>query len=100
MPVCSPFFRPSPTGGSGEVETDVAQEFNPANRSGHPIVATLNSYTGNVAPKALTTSQLGSGWQANPGDQTMFCSDCHGDEAALPARRLDAAATMAAAAGE
>jgi nitrate/TMAO reductase-like tetraheme cytochrome c subunit len=74
-----------PTGGSGEVETDVAQEFNPANRSGHPIVATLNAYTGNVAPKALTAAQLSNGWQTNPGTQTMYCSDCHGDESASPA---------------
>ncbi len=56
--------------------TDLAAEFNPANRSVHPVVNSLNNQTGSVAPKALT-STLSSPWNTNKGTQTMTCSDCH-----------------------
>lgn len=65
-------------------QTDLATEFNPANRSGHPIVTGLNNYTGNVAPKALTVT-LNAPWNTNKGTQTMMCSDCHSTDAASPA---------------
>jgi len=65
-------------------ETDVAMEFNPANRSGHPVVASLNSYTGNTAPKALAAATMKAPWTA-VGTQTMMCSDCHNTDAASPA---------------
>ncbi len=59
--------------------TDQAWEFNPNNLSVHPVVVTLNSQTGSYAPQALTSSQLSPPWTA-PGNQTMYCSDCHGAE--------------------
>jgi hypothetical protein len=66
-------------------ETDLAQEFNPGNRSGHPVVVGLNSYTGNTAPKALTAGVMKAPWNTNVGTQTMVCSDCHNTDAASPA---------------
>lgn len=65
--------------------TDLAQEFNPANRSGHPVVVGLNSYTGNVAPKPLRVADMKAPWNVNVGTQTMMCSDCHNTDAASPA---------------
>ena len=66
-------------------ETDVAMEFNPANASGHPVLAGLNSYTGNGSTlKALVAGQMVAPWTA-VGTQTMACSDCHATDAASPA---------------
>ncbi|HET9594210.1 MAG TPA: CxxxxCH/CxxCH domain-containing protein [Anaeromyxobacteraceae bacterium] len=76
---------PTATGLSGQQETDVAAEFSPTNRSGHPVVTGLSSYTGNAAPKALVASQLIAPWNTNVGTQTMLCSDCHNTDAASPA---------------
>ena len=67
------------------VETDVAQEFNPANRSGHPVVVGLSGYTGSTAPKALAAATMKAPWATNLGTQTMMCSDCHNTDAASPA---------------
>lgn len=76
----------SPNGSSTTpLETDVAQEFNPNNRSGHPVLAGLASYPNSPAPKALATAQLLPPWNVNVGTQTMTCSDCHGTDAAAPA---------------
>jgi predicted CXXCH cytochrome family protein len=58
-------------------ETDLAQEFNPANRSGHPVVTGLNNYPGSAAPKALINTYMKAPWNTNLGTQTMLCSDCH-----------------------
>jgi hypothetical protein len=71
------------TGPSGDLITDQAWEFNPNNKSAHPVAVTLNNQTGSYAPKALNAVQLKAPWNASPGDQTMYCSDCHGadDEA-------------------
>ncbi|MBI5193521.1 MAG: cytochrome C, partial [Nitrospirae bacterium] len=44
-------------------------------------VVTLNSQTGSYSPKALTSSQMSSPWTTNVGNQTMYCSDCHGTDA-------------------
>ncbi|WP_243293230.1 cytochrome c3 family protein [Geothrix mesophila] len=66
-------------------ETDLAQEFNPANRSGHPVVTGLNNYTGSTAPKALAAATMKAPWATNLGTQTMMCSDCHNTDAATPA---------------
>ncbi|MDH3392780.1 MAG: hypothetical protein OEL66_02145 [Desulfobulbaceae bacterium] len=74
--------------------TDVGLEFNPYNRSGHPIVRGLSSYPNSIAgnngvnankiTKGLTVGQMSSPW-TNVGTQTMYCSDCHsGDNAAGP----------------
>ncbi|NMX23701.1 hypothetical protein HCU62_07100 [Dissulfurirhabdus thermomarina] len=72
---------------SGEyVLTDQALEFAPGNKSGHPVVVTLNNRTASDAPRALVASKNGprlkAPWSAAVGDQTMWCSDCHGDDAA------------------
>ena len=66
-------------------ETDLAQEFNPANRSGHPVVTGLTNYTGSSAPKALAATTMKAPWATNLGAQTMMCSDCHNTDAASPA---------------
>lgn len=58
-------------------ETDVAQEFNPNNRSFHPVVATTGSGP-NTTP--LAAAQLKAPWNTNPGNQTMMCSDCHDND--------------------
>ena len=60
------------TGPSGGVITDQAREVNPNNLSYHPVVAG----TGN---NPLLAVRLGPPWNASPGVQTMYCSDCHGD---------------------
>ncbi|HEY3400431.1 MAG TPA: cytochrome c3 family protein [Geothrix sp.] len=65
-------------------QTDLAQEFSPTNRSGHPVVTGLNSYSGSVAPQALSLA-LNAPWNTNKGTQTMQCSDCHSTDAASPA---------------
>lgn len=70
--------------------TDQAFEFNPKNRSAHPVVMTtveMDTLGGNggndplaegrYAP-ALTSNALKAPWSNNPGNQTMYCSDCHG----------------------
>lgn len=57
--------------------TDVALEFNTANRSYHPVVGAVG------ATKALSTAWMDAGWQ-NVGTQTMTCSDCHGDSQVTP----------------
>lgn len=67
-------------------QTDLAQEFNPGNASGHPVVTGLNNYTGNGSTnKPLTVGQMKAPWNTNMGTQTMMCSDCHNTEAATPA---------------
>lgn len=66
-------------GGAGaDAWTDVALEFNPANRSYHPVLASVGT------TKALDASWMDAGWQA-VGTQTMTCSDCHGDLSAAAA---------------
>jgi hypothetical protein len=66
------------TTASGVTVTDQAMEFNPNNKSAHPVVVTLNNQTGSYAPKPLTSSQMSSPWATNLGNQVMYCSDCHG----------------------
>lgn len=68
------------TTASGVTVTDQAMEFNPNNKSAHPVVVTLNNQTGSYAPKPLTTAQMSSPWATNVGNQTMYCSDCHGTD--------------------
>jgi hypothetical protein len=65
---------------AGGIVTDQAMEFNPNNKSAHPIAVTLNNQTGSYAPKALEAVQLKAPWNVNPGNQTMYCSDCHGSD--------------------
>ncbi|MBT9171427.1 MAG: hypothetical protein DDT18_01803 [Actinobacteria bacterium] len=66
------------TTASGATVTDQAMEFNPNNMSAHPVVVTLSSQIGSYAPRALTAAQMSPPWAANVGNQTMYCSDCHG----------------------
>lgn len=66
----------------GLPETDLAMEFNPANRSGHPVVTGLSNYTGSSAPRALATGTMTAPWNINVGAQTMMCSDCHNTDGA------------------
>ena len=62
--------------------TDQSVEYNPANRSVHPVRNSANAQTGAVAPKALATAQMSAPWNtsANMGNQTMTCSDCHASD--------------------
>jgi cytochrome c2 len=56
--------------------TDIAMEFNPNNKAGHPVVAS------NTGAKALAATQLIAPWNTGAGTQTMTCSDCHNTDAA------------------
>ena len=60
-------------------DTDLAQEFSPWNKSGHPIVKGLSFYSNSPPPRALLAGALKAPWNttANLGAQTMLCSDCH-----------------------
>lgn len=62
--------------------TDVAWEMNINNRSGHPVIIPQSQRAPSVTDlyKALDSSQLTTPWDANPGGNTMYCSDCHGAE--------------------
>lgn len=65
-------------GGSGAAAwTDLSIEFNPANRSFHPILGALNG-TGSGST-SLNLAQLKNGWK--PGD-VMTCTDCHATDSA------------------
>lgn len=66
-------------GPSGASLTDQAMEFNPANRSAHPVQVGLLSQTGSPIPRALQPAGLTADWN-NAGTQTMYCSDCHGPD--------------------
>ncbi len=65
------------TTASGIAATDQAMEFNPNNKSAHPVAVTLNNQTGSYAPKPLAATQMSAPWTVR-GNQTMYCSDCHG----------------------
>lgn len=62
--------------------SDQSIEFNPNNRSAHPVRNSANTQTGAVTPKALATSQMSAPWStsANLGNQTMTCTDCHASD--------------------
>jgi len=66
-------------GPSGINITDQAMEFNAANKSAHPVEVALNSQSGSTTPKPLAANQLTTPWNS-PGTQTMYCSDCHGND--------------------
>lgn len=57
--------------------TDLGQDFNFNNASGHPIVTGLNSYPNSGAPKNLLIGDMKAPWNVNVGSQTMLCTDCH-----------------------
>lgn len=61
-------------------DTDCAQEFSPANKSGHPVVIGLDSYTNSTAvggKRGLLSAALTAPWNVSIGTQTMMCVDCH-----------------------
>jgi predicted CXXCH cytochrome family protein len=66
-------------GPSGTNATDQAMEFNASNKSVHPVSVSLTNQTGSLVPKSLLSSQLTPEWN-NIGNQTMYCSDCHGND--------------------
>jgi predicted CXXCH cytochrome family protein len=66
-------------GPSGDNITDQALEFNTANKSAHPVQVGSTDQTGALIPKTLDITQLSSAWNS-PGTQTMYCSDCHGND--------------------
>lgn len=68
-------------GPSGTNITDQAMEYNINNYSAHPVKVGANSQTGSYAPKALASAQMTSVWNT-VGTQTMYCSDCHGNDQA------------------
>ncbi|WP_298268792.1 CxxxxCH/CxxCH domain-containing protein [Geobacter sp.] len=64
-------------GGSGATAwTDLGLEFNPNNKSGHPVIQSLNNYANSAAPKPLKNTQMKAPW-TNVGTQVMTCADCH-----------------------
>lgn len=74
-------------GPSGDSITDQSMEFSPGNKSAHPVQVTLNNQIGSYAPRSLTNSQNGARMRSpwtNIGTQTMWCSDCHGNDATSP----------------
>ncbi|MDI6767460.1 MAG: hypothetical protein QME52_11615 [Bacteroidota bacterium] len=68
-------------GPSGVNITDQAMEFNPANKSAHPVRVSTNNLFGSQFPRELTTYQMKDEWN-QVGNQTMYCSDCHGNDQA------------------
>ncbi len=60
--------------------TDQTTEMNSNNRSAHPVLRNLNGQTGSVSPKPLAAAQLSAPWVTGRGTQTMYCSDCHGED--------------------
>lgn len=70
---------------SGALISDVAWEMNKNNKSGHPVVFPNNATgrPGSYAPQELLDVQLLSPWKDNPGQNTMYCSDCHGNDTEL-----------------
>ncbi|MFQ5798235.1 MAG: cytochrome c3 family protein [Bacteroidota bacterium] len=66
-------------GPSGMNITDQAMEYNVSNYSAHPVAVGLNNQTGSYSPRAMTSSQMTSEW-SSVGTQTMYCSDCHGND--------------------
>lgn len=75
---------------SGQPVTDQAWEFNPRNKSAHPVVMSneaMKTFGGNATKhpelegryaNSLTSAYLKTPWSNNPGNNTMYCSDCHG----------------------
>jgi predicted CXXCH cytochrome family protein len=66
-------------GPSSAYLTDQAMEFNPQNHSAHPVVVSSIAQTGSPAPKSLDVGAMTVAWNS-VGNQTMYCSDCHGND--------------------
>jgi predicted CXXCH cytochrome family protein len=61
---------PAPSGGN---QTDVVSEFNPSNRSYHPVWGAPHLSRGTAQ------SQLKTPWAGITAATRMYCSDCHGN---------------------
>jgi predicted CXXCH cytochrome family protein len=72
------FGAAPPTSPSGGPETDAAAEFNPGNRSYHPVVGAPH---GRVA----AATNLLAPWNTTTAATRMYCSDCHGNNEATSA---------------
>jgi predicted CXXCH cytochrome family protein len=72
------FGAAPPTSPSGGPETDAAAEFNPGNRSYHPVVGAPHL---RVAPG----TNLLAPWNTTTAATRMYCSDCHGNNEATSA---------------
>ena len=66
-------------GPSGINITDQAMEFNYENRSAHPVQYSTKEQSGAFDPRGLLSQQMSENWM-NTGAQTMYCSDCHGND--------------------
>ncbi len=76
-------------GPSGQNVTDQALEYNVNNKSVHPVVVGLTNQTGSGTPKTLVAAQMSSPWNTTLGANTMYCSDCHGNDAVVSATEPD-----------
>ena len=70
------------TAGTAAAWTDLSLEFNPNNKSGHPVLASLNNYPNSASPQALTAAKMVAPWNVNVGTQVMTCTDCHATDSA------------------
>jgi predicted CXXCH cytochrome family protein len=61
-----------PTSPSGGPETDTAAEFNPGNRSYHPVVGAPHT-------RVAAGTNLLAPWNTTTAATRMYCSDCHGN---------------------
>ncbi|MEK7263565.1 MAG: cytochrome c3 family protein [Bacteroidota bacterium] len=66
-------------GPSGINITDQAMEFNYENRAAHPVLFSSKEQSGALEPRGLNSMQMNENW-FNTGGQTMYCSDCHGND--------------------
>ncbi len=84
----SAYYGTLPTSPSGGFqETDQALEFNPNNASSHPVVTNSNNFGnpwGYAGKWPLASTDMVAPW-TNVGNQTMTCTDCHGNDSASPA---------------
>ncbi len=62
--------------------TDQGIEFNPNNRSAHPVRNSTSEQAGSASPNELTVAQMSAPWNtgSNLGHQAMTCSDCHASD--------------------
>jgi hypothetical protein len=81
VPATIPAADTTPTTWAGEELGwgNVAQEFNPKNGSAHPVVANTGSGMANNRA-SISSSAIKAPWNSNVGNQTMYCSDCHGND--------------------
>ncbi len=75
-------------GPSGQNITDQAFEYNVSNYAVHPVKVGLNDQTGSYSPRSLTANQMTTSWN-NVGTQTMYCSDCHGNDTPVSTTEAD-----------